>query len=157
MRNDRKSAYFRASWTASVGKMRRRLFRSSKSREQKNEAPSCPSAKTLSAIVWAIAVFPVRASPFNQYTGDASEFLAHSSILSKIALRVPFRQPLQLSCHNSTCCEQGKPSRTAASSAGRLGQAPMIENGMCSNLSSAGRSFHLRGRERRKLTISLRS
>ena len=48
---DRNSRYLRASWTARVGKMNRRLLRSSKSREQKKEAPSRPSANILSAIV----------------------------------------------------------------------------------------------------------
>jgi len=63
---DRNSAYLRASWTARVGNMKWRLLRSSKSREQKNEAPSHPSANSLSAMVWAMVLFPVPASPFNQ-------------------------------------------------------------------------------------------
>ena len=49
-----------------------RLLRSSKSREQKKEAPSCPLANILSATVSAIVVFPVPASPFNQYAGGES-------------------------------------------------------------------------------------
>jgi hypothetical protein len=46
--------------------MKRRLLLSSKSREQKNVAPSLPSANILSEIVWAMVVFPVPATPFNQ-------------------------------------------------------------------------------------------
>jgi hypothetical protein len=46
--------------------MNLRLLRSSKSREQKKEAPSCPLANVFSAIVCAMVVFPVPASPFNQ-------------------------------------------------------------------------------------------
>jgi len=46
--------------------MKWRLLRSSKSREQKNEAPSRPSANSLSAIVLAMVLFPVPASPFSQ-------------------------------------------------------------------------------------------
>ena len=49
-----------------VGNMKLRSLRSSESREQKNEAPSRPSVNTLSAIVCAIALFPVPASPFSQ-------------------------------------------------------------------------------------------
>ena len=63
---DRNSVYVRASWTARVGKMKWRSLRSSKSREQKNEAPRRPSANVLSAIVCAMVLFPVPASPFNQ-------------------------------------------------------------------------------------------
>ena len=66
MRIDRNLVYLRASWTARVGKMSWRLLRSEKSREQKKEAPSCPSANVLSAIVCAIVLFPVPANPFNQ-------------------------------------------------------------------------------------------
>ena len=66
MNVDRNSVYFRASWTAKVGKINWRLLRSSKSREQKNEAPSRPSANARSAIVCAMVLFPVPASPFNQ-------------------------------------------------------------------------------------------
>ena len=43
-----------------------RLLLSSKSREQKKEAPSCPFENVLSAIVCAMVLFPVPASPFNQ-------------------------------------------------------------------------------------------
>ena len=49
-----------------VGKISLRLLRSSKSREQKKEAPSRPAANILSATVRAIVLFPVPASPFNQ-------------------------------------------------------------------------------------------
>ena len=66
MRIDRISVYLRASWTAMVGNMNWRLLLSSKSLEQKKEAPSCPCAETLSAIVCAIVVFPVPASPLSQ-------------------------------------------------------------------------------------------
>ena len=54
MKADGNCAYLLASWTASVGKINRRLLRSSKSREQKKEAPRLPSANVLSAIVCAI-------------------------------------------------------------------------------------------------------
>ena len=63
---DRNSGYLLDSWTARVGKIDRRSLRSWKSREQKNEAPSLPSANALSAVVCAMVVFPVPASPFNQ-------------------------------------------------------------------------------------------
>ena len=66
MKLDRNWVYLLASWTARVGKMVRRLLRSSKSREQKKEAPSSPSAKVLSAMVCAIVLLPVPASPFSQ-------------------------------------------------------------------------------------------
>ena len=46
--------------------MARRLLLSLKSREQKKLAPSIPSAKLISANVWAIADFPVPANPFSQ-------------------------------------------------------------------------------------------
>ena len=65
-KTDRNSVYLRASWMARVGNINWRLLRSSKSDEQKKEAPSRPSAKTLSATVCAIVVFPVPASPFSQ-------------------------------------------------------------------------------------------
>jgi len=66
MNADQNLGYLHASWTASVGKMKWRLLLSSKSREQKKEAPSWPSAKTLSAIVCAMVLFPVPTSPFSQ-------------------------------------------------------------------------------------------
>ena len=66
MKIDRNSVYLRASCTARVGKMSWRFLRFSKSREQKKEAPSCPLANTLSAVVCAMVLFPVPASPFNQ-------------------------------------------------------------------------------------------
>ena len=62
----RNSMYLRASWVANVGKMSSMFLRSWKSLEQKKEAPSCPSANNLSAIVFAIVLLPVPASPFNQ-------------------------------------------------------------------------------------------
>ena len=65
-RIDRSSVYLRASWTARVGKMKWRLLRSSKSREQKKEAPSCPFANSLSVVVCAMVLFPVPANPFSQ-------------------------------------------------------------------------------------------
>ena len=66
MKVDRNSVYLLASWTARVGKINWRLLRSSKSQEQKKEAPSRPSANVLSAIVCAMVLFPVPARPFNQ-------------------------------------------------------------------------------------------
>jgi len=69
MKMDQNLGYLCASWTAMVGKMDWRLLLSSKSREQKKEAPSCPPAKVLSAIVCAMVLFPVPANPFSQHTG----------------------------------------------------------------------------------------
>ena len=66
MKEDRNPGYLLESWTARVGKIDQRSLRSSRSREQKKEAPSLPSANALSAIVCAMVVFPVQASPFNQ-------------------------------------------------------------------------------------------
>jgi len=63
---DQNLVYLHASWTAMVGKMNWRLLWSSKSHEQKKEAPSCPPAKTLSAIVCIMVLFPVPANPFSQ-------------------------------------------------------------------------------------------
>ena len=66
MKVDRYSGYLLESWTARVGNINLRFLRSWYSREQKKEAPSLPSANALSAVVCAIVVFPVPASPFNQ-------------------------------------------------------------------------------------------
>ena len=46
--------------------MKWRFLRSSKSLEQKKEAPSWPFANNLSATVLAMVLFPVPANPFNQ-------------------------------------------------------------------------------------------
>ena len=105
-----------------------RSFRSSKSREQKKEAPSRPSANILSAKVCAIVLFPVPASPFSQYTGDLPKSLVHSSVSSRTAPRVPLRHPLRLPCRYSAPCAQGKLLRTAASAIGSLCQATVIVN-----------------------------
>jgi len=67
-----------------------------KSREQKNEAPSSPSARIRSLTVWAIVDLPVPASPFSQKTGDLSKFLAQDSISLRTPSRVPLRQPRRL-------------------------------------------------------------
>ena len=150
---DRKLAYLRASWTARVGKMRLILLPSSKSREQKKEAPSCPSANVLSAIVIAIVVLPVPASPFSQYTGGLAKSLVQSSILSRTAPRVPFRQPPRPLCRNSAPWAQRKPLRTAASSAEYPFQVRRIEGTGWSDLGSAKRLFRLLGRKRGLLTI----
>ena len=73
-----------------------RLLRSSKSREQKNDAPSSPSAKIRSLTVWAIVDLPVPANPFSQKTGDLSKSSAHNSISLRTLSRVPLRQPRRL-------------------------------------------------------------
>ena len=78
--------------------MRWRLQRSSKSHEQKKDAPSSPSAKTRSLTVWAIVDFPVPASPFSQKTGDLLKSLAHDSMSFRIVSRVPLRHPLRSPC-----------------------------------------------------------
>ena len=134
---DRNSGYLRASWTARVGKMNWRLLRSSKSREQKNEAPSRPSANILSAIVWAMVLFPVPASPFSQYTGDLPKSLVQCSITSRTGPRVPFRQPLRLPCRYSAPCAERKLLRMAASAIGGLCQVLVVNNGRYPNLGSA--------------------
>ena len=125
---DRNSQYLRASWTARVGKMKWRLLRSSKSREQKNEAPSRPSANILSAIVCAIVLFPVPASPFSQYTGDLPESIVQCSITSRTDPRVPLRQPLRLPCRYSAPSAERKLLRTAASAVGGLCQTLVVNN-----------------------------
>ena len=119
--------YLRASWTARVGKMKWRLLRSSKSREQKKEAPSCPSTNTLSAIVCAMVLFPVPANPFSQYTGGLLKLLIQSSISFRTTPRVPFRQPLRSPCRYSAACAQRMLLRTTASAIGSLCQAPTIK------------------------------
>lgn len=98
MSEDRKSGYFCASWNANVGKMNRRLLRSSKPLEQKNDAPKRLSANNLSAIVCAIVVFPVPASPFSQKTGDMLKSSVQCSISARTLPRVPFRQPRRSPC-----------------------------------------------------------
>ena len=143
-RRDRNLGYLRASWTARVGKINWRLLRSSKSREQKNEAPSCPSTNVLSAIVWAIVVFPVPASPFNQKMGRPMKGLPiQKPISSRTVTRVPFRQPLRSPDLNSAPCAQRKLLRTVASSLRHFCQACMTENRGCSDLGSAERLFRL--------------
>src|ERR1700753_1168030 len=127
MKADRKSVYLRASWTARVGKIDWRFLRSSKSREQKKDAPSRPSANILSAIVCAMVLFPVPARPFNQYTGGLSKSRVQSSISSKIAARVPLRQPFRLPCRYSASCAHRKLLRIAASAAGGLFQMIVME------------------------------
>ena len=95
---DRNVGYLYASWKARVGKMKRRSLRSSKSREQKKEAPSSPSVKTCSLTVWAIVDLPVPASPFSQKTGDFLKSPIHDSISFRTVSRVPLRQPLRSPC-----------------------------------------------------------
>ena len=141
MRIDRNSGYLRASWTARVGKMKWRSLRSSRSREQKKEAPSCPSANTLSAIVCAMVLFPVPANPFNQYTGGLLKSLVQSSISSRTAMRVPFRQPLRLPCRYSAACAQRIPFSMAASAVKNPYQLPVIRSGYLSNLNPIERGY----------------
>ena len=141
MKIDRNSVYLRASWTARVGKMKRRLLRSSKSREQKKEAPSCPSANNLSAIVCAIVLFPVPANPLSQWTGGLPKSLDQCSISSRMALRVPLRQPLRSPWRYSASCAQRKLLRIDASAVGGSCQASVIENGRFSDLNSVKRGY----------------
>jgi len=114
--------------------MKWRLLRSSKSREQKKEAPSWSSTNSLSAIVCAMVLFPVPANPLSQWMGGLAESLDQCSISTRIALRVPLRQPLRPPCRCSASCAQRKPLRTAASAAGGQCQIPVIESRRCSNL-----------------------
>ena len=96
---DRNPGYLYASWKARVGNIDLRSLRFSDSREQKKEAPSRPSLDILSAIVCAIALFPVPTGPFNQKreTQDSSSTgsRAQWSIWSRMALRVPRRQEVR--------------------------------------------------------------
>ena len=122
-----------------MGNISLRSLRSSKSREQKKEALSCPFANNLSATVCAIVVFPVPANPFNQYTGDSLRSLVQSSIPSRIATRVPLRQPLRLPCRYSAPFVLRNLSRTVASAARCSYQAFAVENTgrrTCSDLGS---------------------
>ena len=64
--------------------------------------------------------------------------LVQSSILSRKATRVPFRQPLRSPCRNSAPCAQRKLLRTVASSVECLCQVRIVEDGACSDLGSAG-------------------
>ena len=89
----RKCGYRHASWKATVGKIARRLLRSTKSHEQKKLAPSFPSAKALSATVWAMADFPVPASPFSQKTCCFCSPVDHRSISHRMSFLVPLRHP----------------------------------------------------------------
>ena len=109
---DLKLMYFCASWKASVGKMSLRLLRSSTPLEQKNEAPKKPWANILSAIVCAMADFPVPASPLSQKTGDPLGSLAQCSISFKTASRVPFKQLLRSPWWYPASLAQQQPFRT---------------------------------------------
>ena len=94
---DRNAGYLRASWKARVG-MRWRSLRFPKSREQKNDPPSSPSAKARSLTVLEIVDLPVPANPFNQKMGDLLKSLIHNSISFRTVSRVPRRQPLRSPC-----------------------------------------------------------
>ena len=107
--------------------MNRRLLRSSKSREQKKEAPSFPSANALSATVCEMVLFPVPANPFSQYTGDLRKSLVQRSIPFRMTPRVPFRQPFRLPCRYSAPCAQRKLLRTAISAVRIPFQRPVIK------------------------------
>ena len=89
----RKRGYRQASWKASVGKIVWRLLRSSKSREQKKLAPSFPSAKVVSANVWAMVDFPVPARPLSQKTRWPRSLVSQSPISLRTSFLVPFRHP----------------------------------------------------------------
>jgi hypothetical protein len=60
--------YRYASWNASVGKIAWRLLLSSKSDERKKLTPGFPSAKPISANVWAMVGFLVRKTVQPEYT-----------------------------------------------------------------------------------------
>jgi len=125
--------------------MKLRLLLSSKSREQKKEAPSCPSANNLSAIVCAIVLFPVPASPLSQYTGGLLKSFDQCSISSRMALRVPLRQPLRSPWRYSASCAQRKLLRTrTASAVGGSCQASIIENEGSSDLGPMQRGYFIR-------------
>jgi len=106
-----------------------RSLRSSKSREQKKEAPSRPSASSLFAIVCAMALFPVPASPFNHKTGDLSGPLVQSSISPRTVSQVPFRQPPRSPSRYPAPCAQWKLARTNASAIATSCQASVVESG----------------------------
>ena len=122
MRTDLNFGYLRASWKARVGKMKWRLLRSLKSREQKKDAPSSPSAKAHSLIVWAIVDLPVPASPFNQKTGDLSKSFVHNSIALRTVSRVPRRQPLRSPCWYPAPGARGQLFSTNKSAVRRAGE-----------------------------------
>ena len=82
-----------ASWKASVGKIAWRLLRPSKSREQKKLVPSLPSAKAVSADIWAMVDFPVPARPFSQKTCWPDWPVNHCSIPLRTSFLVPLRHP----------------------------------------------------------------
>jgi len=124
--------------------MKRRLLLSLKSREQKKEAPSCPSANNLSAMVCAIVLFPVPASPLSQYTGGLLKSFDQCSISSRMALRVLLRQFLRLPWRYSASCAQRKLLTTTASAVGGSCQASIIENGGNSDLGSMKRGYFIR-------------
>ena len=142
MNIDRNLVYLLASWTARVGKMNWRLLRSSKSWEQKKEAPSRPSANVLSATVCAMVLLPVPASPFNQYTEGLWKSRVQSSIPSRVAVRVPRRQPLRLPCRYSACCANRTLLRIVASAASQsVFKGVSYEDGRRPNLNPTGGHF----------------
>ena len=89
----RNRGYRYASWNASVGKITWRLLLSSKSREQKKLAPSFPSAKLISANVWAMVDFPVPARPFSQNTRWSCSSFNQCSSYKRTSPLVPLRHP----------------------------------------------------------------
>jgi len=91
--SSRNCGYRWASWNASVGRMSRPLLLSSNSREQKKLAPRVPSAKQISANVWAIADFPDPTKPLSQNTRGACLSSNHSSSCRRTSRLVPFMHP----------------------------------------------------------------
>ena len=102
--------------------MKWRLLRSSKSREQKNEAPRRSSAKIRSAMVWAIVDFPVPASPLSQNTGDKVKSLAHDSMSANTVSRVPLRHPRRFPWRYSAPCARRQPFNTDRSATRHVNQ-----------------------------------
>ena len=73
-----------------VGNILQRLFLSSKSHEQKKVAPSLPSAKLISANVWAMIDFPVLARPLSHNTCLSCLSFNQDSSWERTSLLVPF-------------------------------------------------------------------
>ena len=72
-----------------------------------------------------------------------SQSFDQSSILARMALRVPFRQPLRPPWRYSASCAQRKCLRTSASAVGSWCQASAIEYGKYSDLGSVKRGYFI--------------
>ena len=90
-----------------------------------------------------MVLFPVPASPFNQYTAGLSKSRVQSLISSKTVLRVPLRQPLRSPCRYSASCAQRTLLRTVASAVSGSRQVSITENIRCSNLGPAKRGYFI--------------